>query len=68
MAEAKNPADKKVKNPLAEAQNWDQRVKTELEVRAILISDVDWCICYQSLVYKQGGKRGVQIFICNCFR
>ncbi len=32
MAEAKNPADKKVKNPLAEAQNWDQRVKTELEV------------------------------------
>lgn len=31
MAEKKDGATK-VKNPLAEAQNWDQRVKTELEV------------------------------------
>ena len=31
MAEKKDGATK-VKNPLAEAQNWEQRVKTELEV------------------------------------
>ena len=37
MAEKKDATATKVKNPLAEAQNWEQRVKTELEVNICIV-------------------------------
>ncbi len=52
MAAKEGDAAKKVKNPLAEAQNWEQRVKTELEVQYYCILCHIFCIfLIKSLCY-----------------